>query len=42
MGDTIYQNPQLTKKYHHKMLSSLLGRYGLWPSHIHSDLVILQ
>ncbi|XP_017442774.1 subtilisin-like protease SBT3.9 [Vigna angularis] len=25
MGDKIYQNPQLTKKYHHKMLSSLLG-----------------
>ncbi|ESW03415.1 hypothetical protein PHAVU_011G012100 [Phaseolus vulgaris] len=25
MGDKIHQNPQLTKKYHNKMLSSLLG-----------------
>ncbi|KAL2647554.1 hypothetical protein AAZV13_05G125100 [Glycine max] len=25
MGDKIYQNPQTTKMYHHKMLSSLLG-----------------
>ncbi|KAL9296092.1 hypothetical protein ACSQ67_021988 [Phaseolus vulgaris] len=25
MGDKIYQNPTLTKKYHNKMLSSLLG-----------------
>ncbi|KAL2343503.1 hypothetical protein Fmac_004788 [Flemingia macrophylla] len=25
MGDKTYQNPQTTKRYHHKMLSSLLG-----------------
>ncbi|XP_027341581.1 subtilisin-like protease SBT3.3 isoform X2 [Abrus precatorius] len=27
MGDKIYQNPETTKKYHRKILSSLLGSY---------------
>jgi len=29
MGGKIYHNPETAKKYHHKMLLSLLGRYGL-------------
>jgi len=27
MGDKIHHNPETAKKYHHKMLSSLLGRW---------------